>query len=130
MKFFLVEDSLEVRELIAITVQNAGGEVAGAAVNKEMALRDIAITRPDIMVIDIRLQQGNAFDVIRAVKEQYPEIAIIVLTAESKKLFETISLQIGAGYYFEKSVNDFERFQQFIKKIVKDSLEQDIKKKA
>ena len=63
------------------------------------------ITRPDLIVVDISLNSGNGFDVLRALQEQklVPAAIKVVLTNHASAEYENLSLSLGANRFFDKS---------------------------
>ena len=81
MKVFLVEDSPLLRTRLEAMISSIPGAQAVAhADSADEAIRQILTVRPDAVVLDIHLKQGNGFDILRAVARAAPEIAFYVLT--------------------------------------------------
>jgi DNA-binding NarL/FixJ family response regulator len=71
------------------------------------AIRRADEYRPDVIVMDIRLSDGNGIDACRAIVKTHPQIKVIMLTsfAEDELLFNAISA--GAiGYVLKQVGND------------------------
>lgn len=60
----VVEDEEYVRELVSHTLQGAGYRVQTAE-NGEMANRAVVESRPDLVVLDVRLPGMDGWDVCR-----------------------------------------------------------------
>src|SRR2546430_13268103 len=52
------------RRLLASTIEAAGAELAGSSTGAPSAIADLAVLRPDLILIDIRLSSGSGFDEI------------------------------------------------------------------
>jgi DNA-binding NarL/FixJ family response regulator len=101
---FLVEDSSEVRErLRAMLGAIPGARVAGAATGSDDAIRQILALRPDIVVLDLRLADGNGFDVLRAVHAAAPEIDVYLLSNFSSDAYREAATRMGARGFFDKT---------------------------
>jgi two-component system response regulator DevR len=79
-------------------------EVVGEASTGEEALARIPPTRPDVAVLDVRLEEGNGIEVCRDIRSAHPEIQCLMLTsyADDEALFDAI--MAGAAGYVLKQV--------------------------
>jgi two-component system response regulator DevR len=79
-------------------------EVVGEASTAEEALARIPPTRPDVAVLDVRLEDGNGIEVCRDIRSAHPEIQCLMLTsyADDEALFDAI--MAGAAGYVLKQV--------------------------
>ena len=57
---------------------------------------------PDLILLDIMLPGLNGYDICRKVKEQKPEIPIVMLTARGKEVDKIAGLDLGADDYVTK----------------------------
>jgi two-component system, NarL family, response regulator DevR len=104
MKVFLVEDSELLRSrLEAMLSAIPGAQVVGHAEGAADAVRQITATRPDVVVLDIHLKQGNGFDVMRGVKGSVPGVAFYVLTNYPAAGYRASAERHGARGFFDKS---------------------------
>lgn len=73
-------------------------EVIGALYDGEMALQQIEKQIPDIMIVDVNMPFINGIELSRILRDKYPQIKIILLTAykEFEYAQEAIRLQISA----------------------------------
>ena len=62
--------------------------------------------RPDVILIDIRMPVMDGVLCTKAVKEQYPDVKIIVLTTFDDDEFIFSALKYGASGYILKGVSD------------------------
>ena len=104
MKVFVVEDALLLRErLEALIASIPGLSVAGHASGAAEAVRGILAARPDVVVLDIHLAEGNGFDVLRGLRaaEFAPEIH--VLTNYPLDGYRRSAVRLGARGFFDKT---------------------------
>ncbi|MFR1255938.1 MAG: response regulator [Eubacterium sp.] len=82
MKVFLVEDEYIVREGIKNNIdwEKNGYDFCGEASDGELAFPMISEKRPDIVITDIRMPFMDGIELSRMIKEEYPEIKIIILS--------------------------------------------------
>lgn len=80
-------------------------EEAGVYENCDGILQHIQASKPDIILMDIEMPEVNGLEGVKQVKQQYPEIKIIMQTAfdDDDKIFA--ALQAGAEGYILKSAS-------------------------
>jgi DNA-binding NarL/FixJ family response regulator len=111
-KVFLVEDAPLLRTRIEDMLASIpGATVAGHAADAASAIRGILAERPDAVVLDVQLAQGNGFEVMRAVHAQLPRTRFYVLTNFANEAYRKTAERLGAEGFFDKS-NEFERLRQ------------------
>lgn len=104
MKVFLVEDSPILRErLEKMLAAIPGAETVGHAPTARGAIAGIEAAHPDVVVLDIQLEEGTGFDVMRAVRPLAPEIAFYVLTNFAHEGYRRMAEKLGARGFFDKS---------------------------
>jgi DNA-binding NarL/FixJ family response regulator len=101
---YLVEDSPLVSERLLELLEGVPSvRLAGHATRADDAIRDILAERPDVVVLDIRLAQGNGFDVLRALHEQAPEIDVYMLSSFASDPYRHLAARLGARGFFDKA---------------------------
>jgi len=104
MKVFLVEDAPLLRErLAALIAAIPGASVVGHASGAEEAVRGILAGRPDVVVLDIHLAEGNGFDVLRALRAAGFAPEVHVLTNHPLAGYRQVAERLGARGFFDKS---------------------------
>lgn len=78
-------------------------EVVGEAASGEEALAQIEAISPSTVLMDIRMAGMSGIEVIRQIKERYPEIDFIVLTLYGDQ-YLTQAIEAGATGYLVKDV--------------------------
>jgi len=104
-RIYLVEDSAILLKFLRELLQSVGAEVIGQADSARIAMREIRRLRPDVAIVDITLQRGNGFDVLRALAEEKNDErpVRIVLTNHSSAPYRNAAKRFGAEYFFDKS---------------------------
>jgi DNA-binding NarL/FixJ family response regulator len=101
---FHVEDSAELRSRIEGEISRlAGIEVVGFSGRADDAIRQIRRLEPDIVVLDLQLEEGSGIDVLRSLGSATGPPTFIVLTNHSDSRFRKLSLRAGAPHFFDKS---------------------------
>jgi DNA-binding NarL/FixJ family response regulator len=70
-------------------------------------------TRPDSVVLDIRLTGGSGIEVLRKVCPVAPDIVFIMLTNHPDPQYREICIRSGATYFLDKSA-EFEKVREVI----------------
>ena len=106
LRVFLVDDERAVRENLRDTVpwNQWGFEVAGEAGDGEMALALIRKTRPDVLITDIRMPFVDGLELSRLVKQEFPQMKIVLMSATADFEQAQQAIAIGVERYLLKPV--------------------------
>ena len=77
-------------------------EVVGEAADGEQAIAGVRDTVPDVVVLDLSMPRVDGLEVIRALREELPEVAIVVASGFAASRLAALALDLGAAAYFEK----------------------------
>ena len=97
----LVEDDERISEPLLRVLGTEGYEVVHAATGHE-GLEAVANRKPDLMLLDLTLPDIDGLDVCRKVREDRPELPIIMLTARAEEMDVIVGLGAGADDYVPK----------------------------
>ncbi len=61
-------------------------------------------TKPDIVLLDLKMPGIDGFQTIQLIKKQYPDIKVLVLTMYDEPHFMTLMMEMGASGYLVKNV--------------------------
>jgi len=103
MTILVVEDDTESRALLTALLTAEGYEVR-AADRGELALESVAVRRPELILLDIRMPGMDGFEVCRRLKknEETQNIPIIFLSASRETAKAVEGLRLGAVDYVGK----------------------------
>ena len=105
IRVFLVDDHEIVRRGIAQLVDaEADLEVVGEAGTVQTASRRIAATGPVVVVLDVRLPDGNGIDLCRDIRSARPDVFCLILTAYDDDEALRSAVLAGASGYVLKDV--------------------------
>ncbi len=104
------DQSLIRRGLVAILNMEDGIEVVGEACDGLEAITLWQQTRPDILLIDLRMPGMGGLDAIRKLRAEEPSAAVIVLTTFDHDEDVYACLRAGARSYLLKDVQPEELF--------------------
>ena len=100
-RLLVVEDEPTILELLSGSLRFAGFDVLTAASGRE-ALRLAGASRPDLILLDVMLPDGDGFDVVRALRAGGPRVPVIFLTARSDIHERVAGLTLGGDDYVTK----------------------------
>ena len=78
------------------------------ASNGREAIQLFRAHRPDVTLMDLQMPEMNGLDALLAIRGEYPEARIIMLTTYSGDVQVMRSLQVGARAYLLKNLLDKE----------------------
>ncbi len=101
MKLLLVEDNLRLQQSIEEFLEKNRFLVETAS-DYEAAFEKLKMYAYDIYLIDINLPDGSGLDLIREIKKDTPEAAIIVISARDSLDQKIEGIELGADDYITK----------------------------
>ena len=105
IKLLLVDDHDLVRTAIARTLSDSSDlNVVGEASSGEQAYNMVRDLLPDVVLMDIRMPGIGGLEATRKIKQRFPEVKILALSACDEEPFPTRLLQAGASGYLTKGV--------------------------
>ncbi len=76
--------------------------VCGEAENDHQALDAIADLKPDLMIVDISLNDANGIELTKDVKKRYPKLLTLIISTYDESLYAERALRAGAHGYIMK----------------------------
>ena len=102
---FLVDDHEIVRRGIADLINAERDlEVVGESATAERTIGRVAATRPDVVVLDVRLPDGSGIDLCREIRSRVPGTKCIMLTAYDDDHASYAAVLAGASGYVLKDI--------------------------
>ncbi len=105
IKIVIFEDNLYLREgLVKLLNTQEGFKCVGDFVDASDVLNNVRSTKPDVILMDIDLSSKiNGIEATFLIKEQFPEIKILIQTVfdDSEKIFQAV--RVGASGYLLKN---------------------------
>lgn len=107
-RILVVDDDESLRRVMQMQLEEAGYEVLVAAqgVNGLNLIEDIT---PDLVITDLRMPGISGLDLLRKLREAYPETTVIMITAFGTVSTAVEAMKAGAYDYITKPV-DYEQF--------------------
>ena len=104
IRILIVDDHAMLREgMRTLLSQEADFEIVGEAANGEEAVRLAGELKPDIVIMDIVMPVMNGVDATRQIRQLYPAVSVLVLSAFSDTRHIVELLEAGARGYLLKS---------------------------
>jgi DNA-binding NarL/FixJ family response regulator len=106
IRVLLVDDHRLILAGIRAALEKTGEiEVVGEAVEGKQVLRLIHQTNPDVVLLDLRLPDMNGLACLDRIRQSYPEVKVVVLSAFSDPEHIESAFKRGATTYIVKSVH-------------------------
>jgi serine/threonine-protein kinase PknK len=120
----LADDDILLREGLAGLLERSDFEVVGQCDNATKLMTLVREQRPDLAIVDIRMPPSHTsegLDAARTIREEFPETAIVVLSAHVQVEPATALLASGerSGYLLKTRVTDVDEFIETLERIVR-----------
>jgi serine/threonine-protein kinase PknK len=122
VRVVVADDDLLLREGLASLLDRSGFEVVGQAGDGVQLLAMVRDTKPDLVVADIRMPPTHTtegLDAARVIREEFPDIAIMVLSAhvDVEHAMELLASGRSIGYLLKNRVTDVADFVDTLERI-------------
>jgi DNA-binding NarL/FixJ family response regulator len=120
----VADDEVLLREGLASLLERSGFEVVGQCGDGAELVALVREQRPQLALIDIRMPPTHTtegLDAARTIREEFPETAILVLSAhvDVEHAMDLLASGQGCGYLLKSRVTDVEEFTETLERIVK-----------
>ncbi|MCI0462454.1 MAG: response regulator [Gemmataceae bacterium] len=102
IKVLVVDDALADRALVSGLIAKRIDSTILEAADGRQALAQIAAHHPDLVVTDLQMPEMNGLELVTAVKENFPDIPVLLMTAQGSEEIAAQALQQGAASYVPK----------------------------
>ncbi|NDJ77636.1 MAG: response regulator transcription factor [Chloroflexi bacterium] len=103
IKILIVDDQTVVCEGLRVILNAAPNmDVVGVAYDGAQALAVIPNLKPDLVLMDLKMPGMNGIHATRAIREQFPEIKVLVLTTYDEDEWVFDAIRSGAAGYMLK----------------------------
>jgi len=96
----LIEDEPQIRRFVRLALEAEGWQVHEADTSRR-GLLDAGTRKPDLLVVDLGLPDGDGLDLIRDVRS-WSNVPIVVLSARADESDKIAALDAGADDYLTK----------------------------
>ena len=109
VRVVLADDQRAVREGLELVLRMLPDvEVVGTAANGAEALALVAATRPDVVLMDLRMPEVDGVEATRRIRAEHPEVGVVVLTTYDDDASVFAALKAGARGYLTKDAGSEE----------------------
>ncbi len=77
-------------------------QIVGTAEDANTAIEQITKVKPDIIILDITLKDRSGVDLIKKLKQTFPELLVLVYSMHDENVYAERSLRAGAMGYLQK----------------------------
>ena len=102
VRLLVVDDHDLIREGLRAIVRGTEIEIVAEAGDGESALRMTLEHEIDVVLLDIRIPDGNGFDVLSQIKREKPSLPVLIHTVHEKPHYAARALALGAAGYLVK----------------------------
>ena len=103
IKVLIADDQELIRQSLQIVLESKDDiGVTDAVANGQEVIQSIRKEKPDVILMDIRMPKMDGVQCTKIIKENYPQIKIIILTTFDDDEFVYSALKYGASGYLLK----------------------------
>jgi two-component system KDP operon response regulator KdpE len=99
-RILVIDDEVQIRRMLKLALAGHGYDMAEASSGQD-GLNQVAIFRPDLVILDLGLPDLDGLDVIRRLRE-WSQVPIIVLSVREQEGDKINALDEGADDYLTK----------------------------
>ena len=110
----VVDDSINVRRYLALTLEKAGYQVEQAKDGQEAVDKLLGGLDVQAVICDIEMPRLDGYGVLEEVKgkSEFRDLPIAMLTSRSNEKHRKLAMNLGANAYFSKPYNEQELLQK------------------
>jgi DNA-binding NarL/FixJ family response regulator len=120
----MAEDDVLFREALAKLLESSGFDVVGRAGDASEVLPLVREHIPDLVIVDVRMPPTHSTEGLqaaRAIRREFPDIGIIVLSAhvEVDHAMDLLASGRATGYVLKGGVTDVQEFLETLERVAK-----------
>lgn len=109
MKFFLLDDDSNVRNILKIIIRDRGlGELCGSYSSGKEALEDLPSLAIDIVIVDLLMPEMDGITFVKKAKQLQPELVFVMLSQVASKDMISSAYEGGIDFFIQKPINSIE----------------------
>jgi DNA-binding NarL/FixJ family response regulator len=107
-RILLVDDHAVVRFGIAQLINRQPDMmICGEEADASRAMTAISTVKPDLVIADLSLKESSGLELMRNIKAQFPNMAILVVSAHDESIYAEVAFRAGAlGYLMKEEALD------------------------
>jgi len=104
VRVLLVDDHRIWRDGVRSLLDDTEFEVVGEAGSGREASEAVRRTQPNLVLLDIRMADGDGLEALRAIKKEFPDTKVVMLTTYEHPTYKVNALEAGASGYLLKGM--------------------------
>ncbi|WP_407313332.1 sigma-54-dependent transcriptional regulator [Desulfosporosinus sp. SB140] len=100
-RILVADDEANMRWVLERALTKAGYDVETVE-DGQLAINRALAERPDIVLVDLKMPKQDGLSVLRALKEQYPDLLVVMMTAHGSTSTAIEAMKAGAQDYLMK----------------------------
>lgn len=118
LRLYVVDDHPVVRAFLAEHLKKKLElELCGWSADSSKALAEIPALKPDLVIVDLTLNESHGFALVRDLLAELPRLKILVFSAHEEQLYAPRVLEAGALGYLRKTAKP-EQVTEAVRKVV------------
>ena len=106
VKVVLADDHRLMLEAVCAALEDDGDfDVVAAVGSADEALRAVAQSRPDVVVLDVRMPGTDGLACLQLLRERHPDVKVVMLSGLEDARLRLRALRLGASAFVEKRVD-------------------------
>ncbi|MHB1497826.1 MAG: response regulator [Acidimicrobiales bacterium] len=101
-RLVVVDDDTALAEELAGLFADVGYEVAGVAQTAEQGIQLVSDSRPDVVVMDVRMEGMSGTEAAEVLHRQHPEVGVILLSAYTDESIVRAAMDAQVAAYLVK----------------------------
>lgn len=98
----IVDDHAIVRSGLRSMLEGSDVTIAGEAVDSTGAIQQTLALKPDVVLLDIRMQKSDGLQALKEIRDQAPETRVMILSTYDNPTYVARSVALGAKDYVLK----------------------------
>ncbi len=104
IRVLVVDDHPAIREALTEVIGNkADLEICGQAASAGEALHLVEKVNPDVVIVDVSLEDAHGLDLVQNIRVQFPDVQVIVFSMYNENVYAERAVRAGASGYLMKS---------------------------
>lgn len=105
-RILIVDDTAFMRFKLKAILEKAGHTVVGEAINGRDGVEQCAALKPDVVTMDVNMPDMDGLTALKALKEQYADAAVVMITAMGRQETVMEAMLAGASDFIVKPFED------------------------
>ncbi len=105
LRVIIIDDNELTRPLLRVILRGSVYQVVGEAVDASSGLALTKSLRPDIILLDNNMPNGDGIDIVKPLRQALPKAVILMVTTQSEEEMIQAAMDLGADGFVIKPFN-------------------------